>query len=259
MLPENRLTLDVALNVLRMSTKYQMEQLRRGVIRLLQTDWPLNHSDYLARQKQLGSPGCRVSESMKLIKIAWSHDVPELLPTACYELAASRVQDWGEHELATSRSNLSTDDLARVLAGRERSAQRLHTLVEWGDNSLPKLWIRDDDIPPVTIFKIRSSQVRCRFNGASHDGSYYCPDLFNILKTRLGEQLVKGNSPAIFLQELGRADFNGNGGPPCAPCTDWFMSVLANKDIEMWDNLPVDFDLPKIDPKLYSDSMFKSL
>jgi len=34
-------------------------------------------------------------------------------------------------------------------------------------------------------------------------------------------------------------------------------SLLKNKAVEVWENIPVDFDLPKIDQKEYSDNIRK--
>jgi hypothetical protein len=37
------------------------------------------------------------------------------------------------------------------------------------------------------------------------------------------------------------------------------MDILKNKVQEIWENIPTDFDLPEIDPELYSESAIKKL
>ena len=62
----------------------------------LQEDWPLDHSDYLARRTFLKSQGYGILPAAKLIRTAQHCDIKELLPTAFYELACAWGTQWEE-------------------------------------------------------------------------------------------------------------------------------------------------------------------
>ncbi|KAF8574992.1 hypothetical protein K439DRAFT_775428 [Ramaria rubella] len=122
-----------------MGYKYAMEGLQNGIVRRLQEDWPLNRSDYVVRQQLLGTPRFRVHESIKLIKTAQKCGISSLLPSAFFELAATRPIDWTEAERKACQE-LSSEDLLRLYIGRERSRERLMSLVTWTTNDSPWMW-----------------------------------------------------------------------------------------------------------------------
>lgn len=233
--------------------------MHHGIIRVLKEHWPLNHSDYIARRKKLGFPASRILDSMKLIKAASVCQAQELLPTAFYELAATRVQDWEGVDLQSSQAYLSWQDLARLLVGKERSSQRLCRLVEW-DNSYPSptIWDHDDTTAPVDIFTSRAAMKSCGYS-TDRNVAYYCPALFDLLRTKTRQHLLDGKPPMAIFQELQSSYFNKGTQPPCTACIEWFVSVLANKELEMWHNIPLDYDLPKVDKKSYSESIIRPL
>ena len=80
---------DFVLGILRLSHKYQIEGLQERMKQKLQEDWPLDHSDYLARRTFLKSQGYGILPAAKLIRTAQHCDIKELLPTAFYELACA--------------------------------------------------------------------------------------------------------------------------------------------------------------------------
>ena len=51
---QEKLALHAALAILRLTDKYRMEALHRGVTRILFENWPLNYEEYVSRQKYLG-------------------------------------------------------------------------------------------------------------------------------------------------------------------------------------------------------------
>ena len=120
-LQDRQLTLDAALAILRLSDKYQMEGLHRGVIRILLESWPLNYDDYVHRKKQLGSSGSRILDSMKLMKAARQCKAWELLPAAFYEVSATRQKDWSDMERSASEEYLTQRELSQILKGRENA------------------------------------------------------------------------------------------------------------------------------------------
>jgi len=78
------------------------------------------------------------------------------------------------------------------------------------------------------------------------------------LETKVGGQTDRG---AVRIQYIVR---------PCrkwislvrahaSPAIDWFRSVLKKQEQEMWENILIDFDLPEIHSKMYSESVFQSV
>ncbi|KAF8581034.1 hypothetical protein K439DRAFT_259464 [Ramaria rubella] len=246
----NQITLDFSLSVLRLSDKYGMEDLRNGIVELLKDQWPLNRSDYLTYQKLFGSPGFRIVESMKLIAAARLCNAPELLPTAFYELAASRIRDWSDSQRDMSHHCLSSIDLSCLVVGRERLLQRLSILASWDihGGALPNMWYPDADAP-ITIF---AEKLACNCDTYKH-GYMYCNRLFETLANNISTNVLRGEWGLDALEKLSQLR------PPgaCSNCISWFHGLLTNKAKEVWENIPTDFDLPKVDPQEYAKSRFQ--
>ena len=199
-------------------------------------DWPLSYTEYLARRTFLGVSGERIPEALKLIETAQRCQTNVLLPTAFYELACA----WGTH-WEDIYQNISPGNMARLSVGRARCDQRLRSLTAGNSSDSPLMWpsanLNVD--APLTIFKHRENfrcSSRCSFN------------ILPISRTKLVECAFDGIFALTALQQAARADFTVY----CKECKGWIMSVLENKIQELWENIPTDFDLPPIDPELYS-------
>jgi len=74
----------------------------------------------------------------------------------------------------------------------------------------------------------------------------YCDSLCKHPRKKLGDGFHEGDSPLNMLRKMGPKEYIESGA--CPPCAEWFMSVLAEKQEEIWESVPTDFDLPRIDP-----------
>ncbi|KAF8493605.1 hypothetical protein JB92DRAFT_3147236 [Gautieria morchelliformis] len=251
LLHDNYLTLDVALAILRLSDKYRFEALQRGITRVLFENWPLNYDDYISRQEQWGSPGSRIIKSMKLVKTAQQCKAWELLPAAFYEIAATQPLEWDDIELSSCEKYLTHPDLARILRGRESAVKRLQSLLHWGAfGHRPQVWDPDNSIGPDTVVQ--------RWSTGCTKRQTFCQEIPRTLMSAISVELVEGTSPLSLLSGLTKTQFEAAG--ICTSCVDWvFHRVLENKKREIWHNVVVDFELPEVDPKLYSERTFHSL
>ena len=237
------MTLDVALGVLQLSHKYQIQGLQQRMKLRLQEDWPLKDSDYLARLTFLGSPEFRVVQAAKVIDVAQRCQVHELLPPAFYELHCARGTKY--EKIA---ENLSLENTARLWLGHARVDKRLRSLVD-SDCSAPIRISSSGRQQTITIAEYRKT-----FNGCSESPKPYarssciCPSLFLTFRPILAQRLLDGTSGLTVLQQFRCEELKG----VCDCCRVWFKKVLEYKIQELWESIPTDFDLPPIDSKLYS-------
>ncbi|KIJ40238.1 hypothetical protein M422DRAFT_256774 [Sphaerobolus stellatus SS14] len=115
--PES-MAFDGALSILRLSHKYQMEQLRLSMVNLLKFSWPLNYETYRWLMGTLSLPERkeRLDKCAKLIHVARLLEAYELLPAAFFELAASNCSQWIEGIDGTTF--LSSADWHRIMIGK---------------------------------------------------------------------------------------------------------------------------------------------
>ncbi|KAF8502571.1 hypothetical protein JB92DRAFT_3209486 [Gautieria morchelliformis] len=230
------MTLDVALGILRLSRKYQMEGIHDKITRNLLEDWPLNHRDYLRRPTFLRCSGNRIPQALKIINAAQHCQANELLPTAYYELACAWRTRW--EEIASS---LSLENVTRLSVGRACSSKRLRTFLR--DKKTPQLmWNSEKISKPITIFQCRDKEISaCR---ERKKYGFWCSFevMFSSFCTKLRDSMVDGGFPLAILQQFRREDISTYF---CEVCKDWFMEVLANKTRELWESIPDDFNLPK--------------
>jgi hypothetical protein len=238
-------TFDAALGILRLSHKYLIEGLQQGIKQQLLEDWPLQHSDYIARRKYLGLKGYRIHQAMKLIETAQRFQVNELLPTAFYELACVWRTQWKEIV-----GVLSPENVIRLCLGRERAAQRLQEFTSGNEDLL--MW---KSSPSITVFQHRTAFGRCQRHPPSYP-STYCSEGFSALRGQLGMVLLDGLFAIPAIRGITHDDSEISA---CNSCKDWFMDILKNKVQEIWEYIPTDFDLPEIDPELYSESTIKKM
>lgn len=241
-----RLTLDAALGILRLSHKYQIEGLQQEMVQRLQQDWPLNHSDYHMRLTAFGSQRHSITQVAKAIETMQRCQVKEPLPTAFYELDCA----WGSQWLQIIGA-LSPENLLRLSVGRERSTLRLREFINRAGKL--EMWKASRS---TSIYERRNA-----FNNCNADypqilvtrGTRFCLSGFSNLRRKLSDMLFEGTAVIPALSKCGRDDL---GDAVCGGCKNWYMDLLKNKIQELWENIPEDFDLPAVDPELYSQSTF---
>ncbi|KAF8502576.1 hypothetical protein JB92DRAFT_3123679 [Gautieria morchelliformis] len=236
---------DVALGILHLSHKYQIEGLQDAMTQKLLEEWPLSRHDYVARLSLHGySADIRIPQALKLIDVAQRCQASVLLPTAFYELACVWETRW--EELARS---LSLENVGRLAVGLARFKRRLVTFRKPDTRRQLLMWDCEtsDDDDPGTIHQYHEDTFdRC---------AWPCP-LYQAYQAKLSECM---NCGAFMILALGRIGQEDLGDDVCGQCRAWFENVLANKAQELWESIPDDFNLPKVDAHLYSQSQVKML
>ncbi|KAL6310486.1 hypothetical protein BKA93DRAFT_19223 [Sparassis latifolia] len=134
--------------LLRMSTKYAIEDLRKEVLRTLLMSWPTTLPLWELREKAVTNadgmyaPRPNLPHPILMIELAREVNAPELLPSAFYDLSRylpSQLATGYTHGSATHL--LAADDLLRVLNGKELSARFFSTfIVNELEGRLPSEW-----------------------------------------------------------------------------------------------------------------------
>lgn len=215
--------LDAALGVLRISHKYQADRLYKAVLNLLLESWPLNRNEYFAMDPEQRR---RIASSIKLIKTAHTIDCPELLPTAFYELATIPMEYWAEHG-ADELTTLSHDDLGRLFLGKSRMLKRYRIFTT---KLLEAYSFNEYGNPPCCNRRQILLKLRSELGAAFLDGT---PDLE---KSSLLRSLV---------------DLGCKG---CRNCEEWLFTLLRALEADIWQNIPIDFNLPPIAVGQYDTS-----
>ncbi|KAF9808925.1 hypothetical protein IEO21_07690 [Rhodonia placenta] len=124
--------------LLRTSTKYGVDELRKEAIRVLSLSWPTSLSQWEKREKNvtdihgLYSPRLGLPHPTLIIELAREVNAPDLLPSAFYDLSRyppSQIALGHISEIDSRNLNLASEDLLRVLRGKEQSARFLSTFI----------------------------------------------------------------------------------------------------------------------------------
>ncbi|TFY54193.1 hypothetical protein EVJ58_g9001 [Rhodofomes roseus] len=121
--------------LLRMSTKYGVDDLRKEVLQVLLLSWPTSLALWEDREKKVTSiqvawahlTGCRL-----IINLAREVAAPELLPSAFYDLSRylpSQLVLNHMSGLDETGIRLSHEDLLKVLRGKEQAARYFSTFI----------------------------------------------------------------------------------------------------------------------------------
>ncbi|KAF9235009.1 hypothetical protein BU15DRAFT_51921 [Melanogaster broomeanus] len=118
-------TFNIIAGALRISTKYDIPELRLWCKQQLLSRWPLNVADMNTSA---------IPNAAEAICLARELDVPEILPAAFYALS---VQRWAKGiDGGRSHLILSPEDLRRLIVGREELQERLTGLLtNWDERT----------------------------------------------------------------------------------------------------------------------------
>ncbi|KIJ40237.1 hypothetical protein M422DRAFT_256773 [Sphaerobolus stellatus SS14] len=249
--PES-LTFSGALGVLRLTHKYQMEQLRLAVVNLLQPNWPLNYEEYKRAFISLSDTEKkeRLCRSVKLINVARLTDCHSLLLPAFFEVAKSDSKGW--RDIINGTEVPISEDWHRIMIGKTAWLGRIKTLEVAGMFVNPQAFLWDNDLPAgqqLSVFKTRSTFLGYYKQKVCKEDARYCVAVFAALKALVGRAVLDGMSIPDACAMWHSQTFKSESA--CDVCTDWMVSLIRNKEEEIWENIPDDFDLPKVDPKEY--------
>ncbi|CCM00413.1 uncharacterized protein FIBRA_02443 [Fibroporia radiculosa] len=124
--------------LLRMSTKYNVEHLRKEVLRVLALSWPITLGLWETREQNATSasgvyaPRPALPHPIVIIELAREVNAPELLPSAFYDLSRylpSQIVTGYVDLIRGTAHQLATEDLLRVLRGKEQAARFFSTFI----------------------------------------------------------------------------------------------------------------------------------
>ncbi|KIJ40239.1 hypothetical protein M422DRAFT_256775 [Sphaerobolus stellatus SS14] len=249
--PES-LTFDDALGVLRLAHKYQMDQLRLSMIKLLQLSWSLNYGEYkqVIASLSVTEKEKRLYKSIKLMNAARLTECHELLLPAVFEVTNS-ISD-GLSGGIDGIELLSSEDWRRIMKGRASWLRRLETLEKAGNFMSARAFLWDNSLPDekrLSIFETRGNFAagKCTY---TKESVKFCLIAFKRIKGLVGRAVLDGISIPDACGTWNAQEFKLSEGC-CDGCSNWMVSLIRNKEEEIWENIPEDFDLPKVDQKEY--------
>ncbi|KIJ40244.1 hypothetical protein M422DRAFT_780740 [Sphaerobolus stellatus SS14] len=234
------ITFESALELLKLSHKYQFNEVYGAVIRLLKESWPVNRKKYVTFKRAY--PKDRSAKCIQLISVARLVGANELLPTAFFELANQDL----EMKLRTKSSHIqaiSDKDMIRILVGQRR-------LIGYCID--PSVQTLDWNNKPILRHKHAGHKIE---NGCGVDCNV--DKYFNSWKDFRGEWALRGYLRSFDVNGalMGYLHLNNELEPAlCTNCKTWLSSLVLLVADEIWSNIPKAFDLPEIDPREYEDS-----
>ncbi|QRV84085.1 The BTB (BR-C, ttk and bab)/POZ (Pox virus and Zinc finger) domain [Ceratobasidium sp. AG-Ba] len=213
---------------LRLATKYEITNIRRKIVAHLRDEYPLTLADIDRKESSVSEQASRKAadqlyDPIAVIKLAEQGcNVPEVLPYAWYRLARHSFSDDGDMRCA----RLSSDDMRRLLVGRERLRSRL---VQFAIASVP--------VPPQEI------SSRCTGPEANAEtGLGWCRSVArHYWSSAVLPLAAQSLDPLAALNKLARIPEERLGF--CPQCAAWCSHVLNQKRAEIWNAVPHDFDI----------------
>ncbi|KAG8728781.1 hypothetical protein FRC12_021501 [Ceratobasidium sp. 428] len=214
---------------LRLSTKYEITNIRRKIIAHLRNEYPLTLADLDRKEGAVSESTTRdcgsdhLYDPIAVIQLAdQGCDIPEVLPYAWYRLARHSFS--GDGDMRCGR--LSSDEMRRLLVGRERLRNRL---AQFALASVP--------VPPPEI------SARCTGPEANVEtGLGWCRTIArHYWSTAVLQSAAQTLDPLAALSKLARVPEERLGF--CPQCSAWCSHVLNQKRAEIWNAVPQDFDI----------------
>ncbi|KDR74987.1 hypothetical protein GALMADRAFT_519609 [Galerina marginata CBS 339.88] len=236
--------------LLRLSTKYGVEHIRKDVLRGMMTIWPKNLSAWEFREADatdgtgVYTPRSVYPHPILVINLAKETGATELLPSAFYDLSRCAASEIATGYLPPGRFDqadfhkLSDEDLMNALRGREHASRFLSTFVVndlEGREASANCVHRNDPDPfrkriCQATFEATTFEILRDVNGVVFHRS--SDPLFAIMDADLMQTRTDSTNGRLTL--LHRA---------CESCRlEFTASVDAARD-EMWHKLPVWFGI----------------
>ncbi|CAA7260599.1 unnamed protein product [Cyclocybe aegerita] len=227
--------------LLRLSTKYSVEHIRRDILRGMSTIWPRTLSAWEFREADATDPSgvykprCIYPHPILVINLARETNTPELLPSAFYDLSRCSASEIATGYLSPHSSErselhvLSDEDLMSALKGREHASRFLSTFVV---NEL-----EGREVSAGCVHRTDPDPFRKRICQATFEST-----TFEILRDVNGVVFHRSSDPlfAIMDADLMQTRSDGSGGRlsllhrACEPCRVEFTSSVDAAREEMW-------------------------
>ncbi|KAJ7218100.1 hypothetical protein GGX14DRAFT_517591 [Mycena pura] len=225
--------------LLRLATKYQVNRLRGSLLRQMQrVQWPVRLAQWELREAEAtnlnGHYDARLHypHPILLINLAREINAPELLPSAFYDLSRCTVSETaaGYCDSQGVVHQLATEDLMRLLKGREAASRFLSTFIvnelEAREPSMNCVHLREEDPAHQracqAAFESITFEILRDVNGVTHRSS---DPLFAIVDAELMQTRdeTQGRVSVLRACEFCRLEFG--------VCVD-----LARE--EFWNRMP---------------------
>jgi len=236
-------------SLLRMSTKYGVEHIRRDLLRGMSIVWPRTLGSWELREAEATDssghykPRTLYPHPILVINLARDINAPELLPSAFYDLSRASPSEIATGYIPAELIDgfevqiLSDDDLLSTLKGREQTSRFFSTFVvnelEYRDRSASCLHRNEQDplrrrICIATFERITFEILRDANGVVYHRTS---DPLFAIMDAELMQNRNELENSRL---DLHRA---------CEPCRVEFAATVDNAREELWSKLPVWFNV----------------
>ncbi|KAF9479065.1 hypothetical protein BDN70DRAFT_913364 [Pholiota conissans] len=236
---------DNVASLLRLTTKYCVEHIRKDIIRGMSAIWPKTLSAWEFREADatdptgVYKPRAIYPHPILVINLARETATADLLPSAFYDLsrcAASEIATGYLTPGVTDRSEmhiLSDDDLLNTLRGREHASRFLSTFVV---NEL-----EGRDVSAGCVYRNDPDPFRKRLCQATFEAT-----TFEILRDVNGVVFHRSSDPLFAIMDADlmqtRSD-SANGRlsllhRACEPCRVEFTASVDAAREEMWHKLP---------------------
>ncbi|KAF8176799.1 hypothetical protein BJ912DRAFT_1024315 [Pholiota molesta] len=240
-------------SLLRLSTKYSAEHIRKDVVRGMSAVWPKTLSAWEFREADatdatgVYKPRSIYPHPILVINLARETGTIELLPSAFYDLSRCAASEIATGYLAPGHSDrsevhvLSDDDLMNTLRGREHASRFLSTFVV---NEL-----EGRDVSPTCVYRNDPDPFRKRVCQATFEAT-----TFEILRDVNGVVFHRSSDPlfAIMDADLMQTRSDSASGRlnllhrACEPCRIEFTASVDAAREEMWHKMPAWFGITNV-------------
>ncbi|KAF9526523.1 hypothetical protein CPB83DRAFT_876800 [Crepidotus variabilis] len=224
--------------LLRLSTKYGVEHIRRDILRGLSTSWPRTLSAWENREAEATDGNGNYKP-----RTIYPHPIA-LLPAAFYDLCRSSASDiatgftFNNSSGASEDHMLSDEDLLNALRGREHASRFLSTFVV-GE-------LEGRETSPSCIYKNDLDPLRKRICEATFEAT-----TFEVLRDVNGVVFNRSSDPLFAIMDADLMQGRGDGSSgrlrpihrACEPCRLEFAGVVDSAREEMWRKIPSWFGL----------------
>ncbi|PSS37870.1 hypothetical protein PHLCEN_2v338 [Hermanssonia centrifuga] len=233
--------------LLRLSTLYKVESIRADVLQRLLLSWPLNLSQWEAREKSVTNvdgvyaPRPVLPHPIVIIELAREVDAPELLPAAFYDLSrylpSQLAAGYTDPHTAVTHY-LSAADLFKVFRGKEQAARCFSTFIvkELEGRSVSEFCLNRHEIHPS-----RKRRCQIAFEAVTYS---LIQDINGLVLNRNSDPLfavadslhmqTRGDVPGVENRAAIRA---------CEACRLEYGELVENMRQDMWRRIPEWFEL----------------
>ncbi|KAI0743782.1 hypothetical protein C8Q80DRAFT_1106718 [Daedaleopsis nitida] len=232
--------------ILRLATKYEVQALREVALRNLSLSWPTSLLMWEARERVattadgLYTPHPALPHPLLVIGLARDTGAPQLLPSALYDLSRYLPSQLMEGYVSPDgmRHRLDSEDLCRVLRGKEQAARFFSTFIvsELEGRTPSSLCMYRHELQPA-----RKRACQMAFEAVTFE---LIRDVNGMVCNRNSDPLFSiGESVAMQTREDQPGIENRSAYRACEACRLEYGVIVDVARDEFWRSLPEWFEL----------------